>query len=92
MGEIVAQKTFAIKNKLGLHARPAALFVQISNKFKASVKVSKGDEEVNGKSIMGLMMLAAEQDSKITIIAQGEDAEDLLNKLEELILHKFDEE
>ncbi len=92
MGDMEIQKIFEIKNKLGLHARPAALFVQISNKFKANVKVAKGDEEVNGKSIMGLMMLAAEQDSKITVTVQGSDAEQLLDKLEELILQKFDEE
>ena len=92
MGDMEIQKTFEIKNKLGLHARPAALFVQISNKFKADVKVSKGDEEVNGKSIMGLMMLAAEQDSKIIVTVQGSDAKQLLDKLEELILRKFDEE
>lgn len=86
------QKTFIIKNKLGLHARPAALFVQTSNKFKSHVTVTKNGEEVNGKSIMGLMMLAAEQGSKIIVKVEGEDAKELLARLEELIIKKFDEE
>ncbi|MFH1784412.1 MAG: HPr family phosphocarrier protein [bacterium] len=92
MEEQVFEKTFEIKNKLGLHARPAALFVQTSNRFKAQVKVIKDGEEVNGKSIMGLMMLAAEQGSKLVIRVSGEDSEILMTKLEELILRKFDEE
>lgn len=92
MEDDVLQRTFEIKNKLGLHARPAALFVQLTNKFKAQVKVAKNNEEVNGKSIMGLMMLAAEQGSKINVTAQGEDAKELLDKIEEMIAHKFDEE
>jgi phosphocarrier protein HPr len=92
MSDNMLKKTFEIKNKLGLHARPAALFVQLTNKYKSSVKVSKDNEEVNGKSIMGLMMLAAEQGSQITIIVEGEDAQQLLDKIEEMIAHKFDEE
>ena len=92
MAENILKKTFEIKNKLGLHARPAALFVQLTNKFKANVKVSKDKEEVNGKSIMGLMMLAAEQGSRITVTVQGEDAGELLDKIEEMIAHKFEEE
>ncbi|MFH1239424.1 MAG: HPr family phosphocarrier protein [bacterium] len=92
MAENILEKTFEIKNKLGLHARPAALFVQLTNKYKSSVKVSKDKEEVNGKSIMGLMMLAAEQGSRITVTVQGEDAGELLDKIEEMIAHKFEEE
>ena len=92
MAENILKKTFTIKNKLGLHARPAALFVQLTNKYKSHVKVSKDNEEVNGKSIMGLMMLAAEQGSQITITVEGEDAQQLLDKIEEMIAHKFDEE
>lgn len=92
MKDTVLQKTFVIKNKLGLHARPAALFVQTSNKFKSHITVTKDGEEVNGKSIMGLMMLAAEAGSKIIVKVTGEDAKELLDKLEELIIRKFDEE
>ena len=92
MKDTVLQKTFVIKNKLGLHARPAALFVQTSNKFKSRVTVTKNGEEVNGKSIMGLMMLAAEEGSKIIVKVEGEDAKELLARLEELIIKKFDEE
>ena len=92
MKDTTLKKTFVIKNKLGLHARPAALFVQTSNKFKSKITVTKDGEEVNGKSIMGLMMLAAEAGSKIIVKVAGEDAKELLAKLEELIIKKFDEE
>ena len=60
------EKDYIVKNRLGLHARPAALFVQTTNRFKSSVKVHKGDQEVDGKSIMGLMMLAAEEGSTLS--------------------------
>ncbi|MCX5686445.1 MAG: HPr family phosphocarrier protein [Candidatus Omnitrophica bacterium] len=69
------EKTITIKNKQGLHARPAALFVQIANKFNSEITVSKGRQKVNGKSIMGIMMLEAGVGSKVTITAVGEDAE-----------------
>jgi len=68
------KKTLVVKNKQGLHARPAALFVQIANKYDSAIKVVKDDEVVNGKSIMGILMLAAEKDSEITIVAEGADA------------------
>ena len=72
------KKKIIVKNKLGLHARPAALFVQIANKFEADVKVTKDDMEVNGKSIMGILMLAAEKDSTITIVTTGKRSEERL--------------
>lgn len=74
-----------VKNRLGLHARPAALFVQIANKFDSEVSVIKDGVEVNGKSIMGILTLAAEKDSIITITVSGRDAESALVELERVI-------
>ncbi|MBU4342931.1 MAG: HPr family phosphocarrier protein [Candidatus Omnitrophica bacterium] len=79
------EKKLIVKNKQGLHARPAALFVQIANKYESDVIVRKGNEEVNGKSIMGLMTLAAEKDSKITLKINGPDAQEAMQELETLI-------
>ena len=86
------ERTFTVENKLGLHARPAALFVQTTHKFQSHVRVLRDDQEVDGKSIMGILTLAAERGSKLTIIAEGPDEEPLMNRLEELFRHKFDEE
>ena len=80
-----------VQNKMGIHARPAAMIVRVTNKFKSDVFVEKDDEQVNGKSIMGLMMLAAAKGTKIKFIATGEDAEGMLNELEALFGKKFDE-
>lgn len=80
-----------IKNELGLHARAAAQFVQIANKFRADITVSKDGEDVNGKSILSLMMLAAPIGSEIVIKAEGEDAIEVLDSLIELIDNKFGE-
>ncbi|MDD5617525.1 MAG: HPr family phosphocarrier protein [Candidatus Omnitrophica bacterium] len=79
------KKKIKVKNKQGLHARPAALFVQMANKFDSNITVSKEGQEVNGKSIMGILMLAAEQDSEITITAEGSDAKEAIEALEELV-------
>lgn len=81
-----------IKNTLGLHARPAALFVQLANKFQSEIFVEKKEQKVNGKSIMGIMTLAAGKGQKITITADGNDAEEAVNALEELLKDKFGEE
>ncbi|MFH1282933.1 MAG: HPr family phosphocarrier protein [bacterium] len=86
------EKILQVKNKLGLHARPAALLVQTTNKFKSEVKVIKGDQEVNGKSIMGILMLAAEQLSELTILLDGEDEQAAIEELERLFDSKFGEE
>ncbi|HAH06022.1 MAG TPA: HPr family phosphocarrier protein [Elusimicrobia bacterium] len=90
------KKTLAITPKLGLHARPASLFVQTSSRFQADVKVSKlmdGEEVVvNGKSVMGLMMLAAAFGEKVQITVDGPDEEAALAKIEELFRKKFDED
>lgn len=83
--EIKVTKKMLVKNKQGLHARPAALFVQIANKFDCNVIVRKGKEEVNGKSIMGIMMLAAARGSEIMVIAEGEDAHKVIEELENLV-------
>ena len=80
-----------VQNKMGIHARPAAMIVRITNKFKAEVLVEKDEEQVNGKSIMGLMMLAAGRDSKVKFIATGSDAEAMLAEIEALFGRKFDE-
>ena len=79
------KKELIVKNKQGLHARPAAVFVQIANKFDARITVRHDDEEVNGKSIMGILMLGAEKDSLIVVEADGTDAEAALIELEKLI-------
>ena len=84
-------KELVVQNKLGIHARPAAMIVRITNKFKAEVFVDKDEEQVNGKSIMGLMMLAAGKGSKVKFIATGEDAQQMLAELEQLFARKFDE-
>lgn len=85
---MVVERTITIKNKQGLHARPAALFVQIANKFTCDVIVSKGKDKVNGKSIMGIMMLEAGAGSRITITARGDDAEAAVKELENLVLNE----
>jgi len=80
------EKKITVKNKSGLHARPAAIFVQIANKFDSRITVKKDTEEVNGKSIMGILMLGAEQGSEIIIVAEGHDAQAALVELEKIIL------
>jgi phosphocarrier protein len=84
-------KELIVQNKMGIHARPAAMIVRITNKFKAEVFVENKDEQVNGKSIMGLMMLAAGRGSKVRFIATGDDAAPMLGELEALFTRKFDE-
>lgn len=81
----VIKKELTVKNKQGLHARPAALFVQIANKFDARIRVKHKKEEVNGKSIMGILMLGAEQGSQIIIEAEGDDAQHALFELEKVV-------
>ena len=84
-------KELYVQNKMGIHARPAAMIVRVTNKFKSEVLVEKDDEQVNGKSIMGLMMLAAAKASKVKFIATGDDAPQMLAELEALFARKFDE-
>ncbi|MDP0498879.1 MAG: HPr family phosphocarrier protein [Verrucomicrobiota bacterium JB022] len=83
--------TLTVKNKMGIHARPAAMIVRIANKYPAEVYVEKDDEQVNGKSIMGLMMLAAGQGSNLRFTTSGEGAEQMLADLADLFDRKFEE-
>ena len=82
-------KELLVQNKMGIHARPAAMIVRITNKFKADVFVEKDEEQVNGKSIMGLMMLAAGKGSTVKVLATGDDAPQMLEELEQLFARKF---
>jgi len=81
-----------IQNRNGLHARPAAMLVKISSRFRAEIWVEKDGERVNGKSIMGLMMLAAGKGSKLQVIAEGTDADRAIVEIEALVASKFGEE
>ncbi len=80
-----------IKNKLGLHARAAAKLVHTAARFKSDIKLRKGDEEVDAKSILGILLLAAGRGSVLTVKADGEDERDSLDAIEKLIEAKFDE-
>ncbi len=86
------KRKLIIKNKMGLHARPAALFVETASKYDADVTISKDGLEVNGKSIMGVMMLAAEKGSEIVLKAHGKDEGGVMQALTDLLEGKFDEE
>jgi len=81
-----------IENRNGLHARPAAMFVKISSRYRAEVWVEKDGERVNGKSIMGLMMLAAGKGSRLQVIAEGTDAEKAVAEIKNLVETRFGEE
>jgi phosphocarrier protein len=85
------ERTVQIVNKNGLHARPAAEIVKLAAKFKSEITVVKDDLDVNGKSIMGVMMLAAEHGSSITFRAEGPDADQALDALTKLVGDKFGE-
>ena len=82
------QKKLVVKSKQGLHARPAALFVQIANKFDSRITVKNDKEEVNGKSIMGILMLGAEMGTSITIEADGHDAHLAIVELEKIVTNE----
>ncbi len=86
------KRSFEIVNKLGLHARAAAQFVKVASAFDAELTITRDDQTVNGKSIMGVMMLAAGLGSTIELEATGEDSRDLLDALGELISHRFHED
>ena len=85
-------KELTIQNRLGLHARPSAMFVKVCSRFRSEIWVEKDGEQVNGKSIMGLMMLAAGLGSKLKITCEGADADKALAEIEALIQRKFDED
>ena len=93
MPEIETLRVLSVQNKMGIHARPAAMIVRISNKYPSTeLWVEKDGEEVNGKSIMSLMMLAAGKGSELKFIAQGDDSQIMLDEIEDLFNRKFDEE
>ncbi len=85
-------KELTIQNRLGLHARPSAMFVKTCSRFKSDIWVEKDGEQVNGKSIMGLMMLAAGLGSKLRVTCEGPDAERALTEIESIVGRKFDED
>ena len=87
----VVEREVEIKNKLGLHARAAAKLVHTAARFKSDIKIRKGDEEVDGKSILGILLLAAGRGSVITLRADGEDEAEAVEAIEKLIDAKFDE-
>ena len=84
-------RELTISNKLGIHARPAAEFVKTASRYDAEIRVEKDGEEVDGKSIMGLMMLAAGHGSVLNVMAEGNDAEDALTAIEALIGRNFED-
>jgi len=86
------ERTMTITNKLGMHARPAAQVVQRATKFESEIKLRRDNIEVNAKSIMGVMMLAAEMGAKITIIASGPDEKEAVEAIGRVIQAKFGEE
>ena len=87
----MTERSIEIKNKLGLHARAAAKLVHVAAKFKADIKIRKGEEEVDGKSILGILLLAAGRGSTILVKADGSDEREALDAIEKLIDAKFDE-
>ncbi|HCJ11799.1 MAG: phosphocarrier protein HPr [Verrucomicrobia bacterium GWF2_51_19] len=90
--ESTVKQTFVVKNKMGVHARPAAMIVQVANKYpKINVQIEKNKEKVNGKSIMGVMMLAAAEGSKLHFTVDGQDGEKFLLDVEALFERKFEE-
>ncbi len=90
--QIVLTRELEILNKYGIHARPAALFAKAASRFDADIFVEKNGNRVSGKSIMGLMALEASQGSKLKVIAEGRDAEEMLDEIQALVKSKFDEE
>ena len=81
-----------VQNQLGLHARPASMFVKVATRFKSEILVVKEGEEINGKSIMGLMMLAAGPGTTLTVTAVGSDAAEAIDELAQLVKRNFEEE
>jgi phosphocarrier protein HPr len=89
---MVASREVEIINKLGMHARAAAKFVKLASSFSSKIEIERKKQRVNGKSIMGVMMLAASKGTRVTIYTEGEDAQESLDKLIELINNLFDED
>ncbi|HMV35727.1 MAG TPA: HPr family phosphocarrier protein [Turneriella sp.] len=85
----MVSKTVTIQNETGVHARPAAVFVKMANRFPCEIFVEKDEQRINGKSIMGLMMLALTRDSRITVIAEGDKEADAVEALCRLVENSF---
>lgn len=85
-------RNLVIQNQLGMHARPCGKFVRVSQRYRADIRVEKDGDEVNGKSIMGLMMLAAGQGSRLRVTAEGPDARQAIDELEHLVQSRFEED
>lgn len=86
------EKTYVVSNRLGLHARPASLFVKTTSRFQSSIKVIKGEHEVDGKSIMGILMLAAGPGVDLKIVVDGPDEASVIQSLDDLFQRHFDDE
>ncbi|MDX1494821.1 MAG: HPr family phosphocarrier protein [Longimicrobiales bacterium] len=91
MSDDFVARTVEIVNRAGMHARPAAELVKLAGRFDSEIRLEKDGLEVNGKSIMGVLMLAAEQGSSLKISARGEDAETAVSAISELVARGFDE-
>ena len=89
--QLLVQREVEVVNRAGMHARPAAEFVKIAGRFASDIRVEKDGLEVNGKSIMGVLMLAAERGSRLRLSAKGRDAEDAVNALSDLVRRGFEE-
>lgn len=87
----MTSRTLKVLSTAGLHARPAGLFIETANRFRSAIRVTKGDREVDGKSVLGLMLLEITADSELTITAEGEDEEQALEALSALITGRFGE-
>jgi len=87
----MVKRKLIIQNKYGLHARPAVEFVQIASKYDADITISKDGVEVNGKSMMGVLMLAADKGSEVILKAEGKDEDELIEALSELLMKELDE-
>lgn len=88
----MVEQMVTIKNRAGIHARPAALLVQTASKFKSKIAIEKDDDKINGKSIMGIITLGAGYGTNLKIIAEGEDEQDAVNALIRLFDSKFEED
>lgn len=86
------EKLYKVSNRLGLHARPASLFVKTTSRFASSVKIVKDGQEIDGKSIMGLLMLAAGPNTELKVIVDGPDESDVLKSLDDLFDRRFDDD
>ncbi|MSU27203.1 MAG: phosphocarrier protein HPr [Pedosphaera sp.] len=92
VGDTVITRELLVSNKVGIHARPAAMFVKIASRYACDIFLEKDGEKINGKSIMGLLMLAAGPGSKLTLQVSGKDAAMAVAEIEDLFQRKFDEE